>query len=91
MFRDATRSPLPNEFMNSLCCCSLLLCCRLINAWQSWKDIANLKADIVPTRASAEQFEGQGPASLQALRSALPAISSTLSLIRSLVHSENAG
>src|SRR6266850_4974195 len=83
--------PLPNEFVNSLCCCSLLLCCLQKNAWQSRKDIVNLTADVVRIKASAEQFEDQGPACLRTLRRALPAISSTLSLVRSLSHSENAG
>ena len=74
------RSPLPNEFVNSLCYCSLLLCCLQKNAWQSRKDIVNLIADVVRIKASAEQFEDQRPACLRAWRRALPAISSTLSL-----------
>jgi hypothetical protein len=61
------------------------------NGWQSRKDIVNLTADIVRTKASAEQFEDQGPACLRAWRKLLPEISCTLSLIRSLSHSENAG
>jgi len=59
--------------------------------WQSRKDIVNLTADVVRIKASAEQFEVQGPACLQAWRKLLPEISCTLSLIRSLSHSENAG
>jgi hypothetical protein len=70
---------------------SLLLCCPQTNAWQSRKDIVNLTADVVRIKASAEQFEDQGPACLRALLRALPPISSTLSLVRSLSHSENAG
>src|SRR5436309_8291615 len=78
-------------FVNSLCCCSLLFCYYQKNAWQSRKDIVNLTADVVRIKASAEQFEDQGPACPRALRKLLPAISSTLSLDRSLSHSENAG
>ena len=70
------------------CYCSLL---PSKNGWQSRKDIVNLTADVVRIKASAEQFEDQGPACLRAWRKLLPAISCTLSLIRSLSHSENAG
>ena len=52
----------------------------------------NLPARFTGSRgASAEQFEDQGPACLRAWRKLLPAIFFTLSLIRSLSHSENAG
>jgi hypothetical protein len=68
-----------------------VLCCLQKNAWQSRKNIVNLTADVVRIKASAEQFEDLGPACLRALRKLLPPISCTLSLIRSLSHSENAG
>jgi hypothetical protein len=55
-----SRPPLPNEFVNSLCCYSLLLCCLQKNAWQRRKDIVNLTADVVRIKASAEQSEDQG-------------------------------
>src|SRR6476646_2459723 len=60
------RSPLPNEFMNSLCCSCLLLLPPSKKCWQSRKDIVTLIADVVRIKASAEHFEVQGPACLQA-------------------------
>jgi len=61
------------------------------NAWQSRKNIVNLTADVMRIKASAEQFEDQAPACLQAWSKLLPAISCTLSLGRSLSHSKKAG
>ncbi len=61
------------------------------NAWQGRKDIVNLTADVVRIKASAEQFEDQRAACLRAWRKLLPAISCTLSLIRSLSHFRKCG
>ena len=57
---------------------------RSLPARQSHCTIARMKA-------SAEQFEDQGPACLRELRRILPAIACNLSLVRSLSHSEHAG